>query len=386
LDFESSSQAQLLRDEARRFVAEAMTPQLRARLHDSGTWHDAGFFDALVERGWLEVGWPSPLSATPSEMMDCLPLLEELDRAGAPTDAIKSTMMIARTLERLGSREQKEGLLPKILGGQALFALGFSEPDSGSDVAACRTTATRDGDGWRIDGQKMFTTSAQICDYVMLLTRTNPNAPKHRGLSTFLVPLDAPGIEVQPVETLSGERTNITFYSAVQVPTAALLGEVDGGWQVMTTALSFERGGADAGAIEQLLDQAEQWATTSGERAGSTAIEDPSVRERLATTAIFARVSRLLARRCAWVSATGRLPTVEGSMAKLLPSEALGALSEDLLDMVSPTGLSVQGEGTPNGFFEHMLRHAQVTTIYGGTSEIQRGIIAERGLGLPRAK
>jgi alkylation response protein AidB-like acyl-CoA dehydrogenase len=386
LDFESSSQAQLLRDEARRFVAEAMTPQLRARLRDSGTWHDAGFFAALVERGWLEVGWPSPLAATPSEMMDCLPLLEELDRAGAPTDAIKSTMMIARTLERLGSREQREDLLPKIFGGQALFALGFTEPDSGSDVAACRTTATRDGDGWRIDGQKMFTTSAQICDYVMLLTRTNPNAPKHRGLSTFLVRLDAPGIDVQPLETMSGERTNITFYSAVRVPSGALLGEVDGGWQVMTTALSFERGGADAGAIEQLLDRAEQWATTAGERAGSRPIEDPSVRDRLATTAIFARVSRLLARRCAWVSATGRLPTVEGSMAKLLPSEALGALSEDLLDMVSPTGLSVQGEGTPEGFFEHMLRHAQVTTIYGGTSEIQRGIIAERGLGLPRAK
>jgi alkylation response protein AidB-like acyl-CoA dehydrogenase len=154
----------------------------------------------------------------------------------------------------------------------------------------------------------------------------------------------------------------------------------------MTTALSFERGGADAGAIEQLLDYAERWASAAPENAGSRPIEDSSVRERLATTAVFARVSRLLARQCAWVSATGRLPTVEGSMAKLLPSEALCALSEDLFDMVCPAGLGVRGEDAPDGFFEHMLRHAQVTTIYGGTSEIQRGIIAERGLGLPRAK
>jgi alkylation response protein AidB-like acyl-CoA dehydrogenase len=386
LDFEPSSSAELLREQARRFVAETMTPQLRARLQRTGTWHDDGFFRSLVERGWLEVGWPSPRSDTPSEMMDCLPLLEELDRAGAPTDAIKTTMMMARTLERVGSKEQKEDLLPKVFAGQALFALGFSEPDSGSDVAACRTTATRDGDGWQIDGQKMFTTSAQICDYVMLLTRTDPNAPKHRGLSTFIVPLDSAGIEVQPVETLSGERTNITFYSAVRVPSSALLGEVDEGWKVMTTALSFERGGADAGAIEQLLDHAERWASAAPEGVGSRPIDDPSVRERLAATAVVARVSRLLARRCAWVSATGRLPTVEGSMAKLLPSEALCALSEDLLDMVSPAGLRVGDEDTPDGFFEHMLRHAQVTTIYGGTSEIQRGIIAERGLGLPRAK
>jgi alkylation response protein AidB-like acyl-CoA dehydrogenase len=232
----------------------------------------------------------------------------------------------------------------------------------------------------------MFTTSAQVCDYVLLLTRTNPDVPKHRGLSTFIVPLDSPGIEVQPVQTLSGERTNITFYSAVRVLSSALVGEVDAGWQVMTTALSFERGGADAGAIEQLLDQAERWASAPPEPAGSKPVENQLVRERLAATAVFARVSRLLARRCAWVSATGRLPTVEGSMAKLLPSEALCALSEDLLDMVSPAGLRVGTEDGPGGFFEHMLRHAQVTTIYGGTSEIQRGIIAERGLGLPRAQ
>ncbi|HSS11991.1 MAG TPA: acyl-CoA dehydrogenase family protein [Acidimicrobiales bacterium] len=410
MDFRFSDKANQLRAEVRSFLGQTMTPDLRARLHHTGTFHDSAFLQALVDRGWLELGWPSPAGPTASagrtasagpsaaDPMDSLPLLEELDRAGAPTDAIKTTMMIARTVERVGTEEQKMAVLPGVLAGQILFALGFSEPDSGSDVAACKTSATKDGDIWRINGQKIFTTSAQVCNYVMLLTRTNSAVPKHKGLSTFIVPLDAAGIEIEPLETLSGERTNVTFYNDVTVPASALLGEVDGGWQVMTVALTFERGGADAGALEQLLGQAEAWARTTMDEHGHPRLQDVLVCERLAQTAIYAHVSRLLARRCAWLSATGALPGVEGSVAKLVSSEALRHLSTEMVDMVGPEGLrSAYGEvdttdadgddrGPIPGFFEQMLRHAQVTTIYGGTSEIQRGIIAERGLGLPRAR
>jgi alkylation response protein AidB-like acyl-CoA dehydrogenase len=384
MDFRSSDKANELRADVRSFVAQTMTPELRARLHDTGTLHDSGFLQALVSRGWLELGWPSLTDPSSTDLMDSLPLLEELDRAGAPTDAIKTTMMIARTVERVGTEEQKTAILPGVLAGEILFALGFSEPDSGSDVAACKTSAIRDGDGWRINGQKIFTTSAQVCSHVMLLTRTNTAVPKHKGLSTFLVRLDAPGIEIQPVETLSGERTNITFYTDVTVPSSALLGEVDGGWQVMTVALTFERGGADAGALEQLLDEAESWARTTMDEHGHPRLHDVIVRERLARTATYAHVSRLLARRCAWVSATGALPGVEGSVAKLVSSEALRQLSTEMVDMVGAEAL--RSGGGQGGSFEQMLRHAQVTTIYGGSSEIQRGIIAERGLGLPRAR
>ena len=384
MDFHSSEKAQQLRAEVRSFLDQSLTPELRTRLHDTGTFHDHGFLQALADRGWLELGWPSPATtptrASATAAMESLPLLEELDRAGAPTDAIKTTMMIARTIERVGTEEQKEAILPKVLAGEVLFALGFSEPDAGSDVAACKTSAVMEGESWRINGQKIFTTSAQVCNYVMLLTRTNNAVPKHRGLSTFLVPLDAAGIEIQPVETLSGERTNITFYTDVKVPASALLGEVDGGWRVMTVALTFERGGADAGALEQLLDEAEHWARTTMDDEGHPRLWDVTVRERLARTATYAHVSRLLARRCAWTSAAGALPGIEGSVAKLVSSEALQRVSNEIVDMLGPDGMR------SGGFFERMLRHAQVTTIYGGSSEIQRGIIAERGLGLPRAR
>jgi hypothetical protein len=403
MEFGLSDKAEALRTEARAFLDEAMTEDLAARLHRTGTHHDDAFFQALIKRNWLELAWPVGSAATSAagDPMDTLPLLEELDRAGAPTDAIKTTMMIARTIERVGTEEQKRTILPAVMAGQVLFALGFSEPDSGSDVAACKSAAVRDGATWRINGQKIFTTSAHICQYVILLVRTNPDVPKHRGLSTFLVPLDSPGIEIQPVDTLSGERTNMTFYTDVVVPESALLGDVDGGWHVMTVALTFERGGADAGALEHLLDRAEAWARQPGPD-GSPPLSDPFVRERLARLATAARVSRLLARRCAWVGASGELPGVEGSVAKLISSEALRELSAEFVDALGPQGLVASdysdvtdggdgdgdghGAGATTGFFEQIFRHSQVTTIYGGTSEIQRGIIAERGLGLPRGR
>jgi len=240
---------------------------------------------------------------------------------------------------------------------------------------------------WVINGQKMFTTMAHEAEYVFLLTRTNPDAPKHKGLTMFLVPLASPGIEITPVETLGGERTNITFYTDVVVPDSCRVGDVDDGWSVMHAALVYERASANWGEPAQLVELAAAWAAHPDDE-GLRGIDDPIVQERLARWDTELEVGRLLLYRSAWMAASGALPLVEGSMAKLALTEAFVAASSDLLDMIGPNALIPRGEPTTvhEGHFEHAFRHAMVTTIYGGSSEVQREIIAQRGLGLPRSR
>jgi alkylation response protein AidB-like acyl-CoA dehydrogenase len=311
---------------------------------------------------------------------------DELRMAGVPTDGLGQTIIVARTIRAVGTEEQKQQFLPPALAGETIFALGYTEPDSGSDVAAAKTRAIRDGDDWIIEGQKMFTTLAHEAAYVFLLTRTNPDVPKHRGLTMFLVPLDAPGVEIHPVHTMGGERTNATFYSGVRVPDSLRVGEVDGGWDVMTVALTFERGGFALSEADRVWQQTVDWASTTHRPDGTRVIDDPLVRERLAVMRMHDEVARLLALRCSHVAATGALPGVEGSMHKLFYAESMTADADELVDMLGVDGVLPHGdpEAPVDGWVEHLYRHAAVTTIYGGTSEVQRDIIASRGLGLPR--
>jgi alkylation response protein AidB-like acyl-CoA dehydrogenase len=250
-----------------------------------------------------------------------------------------------------------------------------------------QTRAMRDGDDWVISGQKMFTTMAHEADYVFLLTRTNPDAPKHKGLTMFLVPMSTPGIEITPVETLGGERTNITFYTDVRVPDSCRVGEVDAGWTVMHAALVYERNGANWGEPAHLVAAVAEWAATPGPD-GARPLDDPGAQERLAQWDTLVEVGRLLLYRSAWMASTGALPQVEGSMAKLLLTEAFVGASSDLLDLLGPEALAPHGPRSRvlDGVVEHAFRHAMVTTIYGGSSEVQREIIAQRGLGLPRVR
>jgi alkylation response protein AidB-like acyl-CoA dehydrogenase len=268
-----------------------------------------------------------------------------------------------------------------------MCCLGYSEPDAGSDVAAVATRAVRDGDEWVIDGQKMFTTMAHEAHFVFLLCRTNLDVAKHEGLTMFLVPMSSPGIEVTPVHTMGGERTNITFYSDVRVPDSCRVGDVDGGWAVMHAALVYERNSANWGEPAGLLDAVAGWACTPG-AGGARPIDDPRTCERLARHAIALEVGRLLLYRAARLAATGAMTHVEGSMAKLWITEAFVDAAGDLTDLLGPLGLLRPGDPAAPvaGLAEHAYRHAQVTTIYGGSSEVQRGIIAERGLGLPRTR
>jgi alkylation response protein AidB-like acyl-CoA dehydrogenase len=253
-------------------------------------------------------------------------------------------------------------------------------------VAAASTRAVRDGDAWVINGSKMFTTNGHIADYVFLLARTSPDKPKHKGLTMFLVPLDSDGFDAQAVWTLSGERTNITFYSDVRIGDEWRIGEVDGGWQVLALSLQDEHASGWGPHISRLLHHAEQWAAKTPAADGSPQLTKTDVRRRIARVAMEDEVARLLQRRCVWMVQDGTIPVAEGPMSKVFSTEALVRASQDIVELVGPDAVRSYFEPTApeQGRFEHLMRFSLGTTIYAGTSEVQRSIIAQRGLGLPR--
>ena len=387
MDFRFEPETEAFRGEVRAFIAEHLTRDVVERAYATGTMHDWGFHKALCERGYLASGWPTEFGGLGRDAIDQTLLMQELYAAEAPIDGLNIASMVGATLLVCGTDRQKADVLPRILAGEVMCCLGYSEPDAGSDVAAVATKAVRDGDDWVIDGQKMFTTMAHEAHYVFLLARTNLDAPKHKGLTMFLVPMDTPGIEVTPVATMGGERTNITFYTDVRVSDEWRVGDVDAGWSVMHAALVYERNSANWGEPDHLVEAVAEWARQTA-ATGTRPFDDVLVRESLARWTTELEVGRLLLFRSAWLSSRGEMPQVEGSMAKLHITEAFVRASSDLIDVVGAAGLVALGEdgAVLDGLVEHAFRHAVVTTIYGGSSEVQREIIAGRALGLPRSR
>jgi alkylation response protein AidB-like acyl-CoA dehydrogenase len=388
MDFRLGEKSEVLRKEAREFLDEVLTEEMLEECYRSGVMHNVEFTKAMRDKGWLAPGWPVEYGGQGRDPIELLALSEELARAGAPTYGIGMTMMIAWVINVVGTEEQKREILPKALAGEIVIAFGFTEPENGSDAAAAATRAVQTGDGWTINGSKMFTTNAQIADYVFMLARTDPDAPKHRGLTTFLVPMKQDGVEVQPVYTLSGERTNITFYNDVFVSDLWRIGEVNAGWRVMSVAFEQEHSAAFVGEQARLLDHVVGWARETTGDGGRPRIEEAGVRERIGRAATEIEVSRLLQRRTAWMSTIG-LPThMKGSMSKLFSSERLERQAADFVELLGAEGVRGRGDPTApaNGEIEYALRHSKGTTIYAGTSEIQRNIIAQHDLGLPRPK
>ena len=385
MDFRLEPETEAFRSEVRSFIAGQPIAAIIDRAHATGTMHDWGFHRALCEEGYLAAGWPVEFGGLGRSAIDQCVLMQELYGSGAPIDGLNIAAMVGATLLVCGTDEQKATILPRILAGEVMCCLGYSEPDAGSDVAAVATKATRDGDDWVIEGQKMFTTMAHEAHYVFLLARSNPDVPKHKGLTMFLVPVDTPGIEITAVETMGGERTNITFYSDVRVPDAARVGEVDAGWSVMHAALVYERNSANWGEPNRLVESMADWAREPDGH-GARPFDDPAVRGVLARASTELEAGRLLLFRAAWLSSLGEMPQVEGSMAKLVITEGFVRASSALLEVLGTAGLVPGGEpdSVLGGLVEHAFRHSVVTTIYGGSSEVQREIISGRGLGLPR--
>jgi alkylation response protein AidB-like acyl-CoA dehydrogenase len=380
VNFAPSERAERFRSELRAFLAERVTPEMRRAVEESGTHHDASLHRAMAERGWIAAAWPEEYGGLGWGPWEMNILEEEIFLAGAPRDGLSLTMTAANAIRHVGTEEQKQLIIPPVLRGEVLISLGWSEPDAGSDVAAARTRAVKDGDDWVINGQKMFTTMAHVASYVFLLTRTNTEVPKHRGLTMFLVPTDTPGFQVQPIHTLGGERTNVTFYDDVRVPDALRVGEVDGGWDVMRVGLSYEHGSNWGAQLSRLVRRTAEWAGQHDR------LDDDLVAERLGRVATDAEVAILLGQKSAWVGSTGQLSDVEASMAKLFSSEALVRAAGHLVDVVGPEALvKEEADGAVlHGSLEAVFRQSVVRTIYAGSSEMQRNIIGQRGLGLPR--
>ena len=386
MDFSLSPRAAEFRTEVMAFLDSHLTGEVIDTMHRTGTFNDKHFNAALADAGLLAGAVPGYGDRDPIELYV---LFNELEKAGAPYDGLAVTMLVAGVINAVGTDFHREQVLDRLLTGRFNCCLGYSEPDHGSDVAAITTRAVQDGDEWVINGQKMWTTMAHEADWVILLTRTEPDVPKHKGLTMFLVPMDTPGIEVQAVPTMASERTNATFYDEVRIGDEWRLGDGNGGGSVMGVALAFERGvmGGTNPAVP-LLRHVRGWATDAPSPDGGRMIDDPLLRERIARTAIANQVSQLLTLRAAWIAATGGLPGLEGSMAKLYATDRYQQAVGWFQQMAGADGLL--GFGTDGaaagGWIDYDARHSPVTTIYGGTTEINRNNVAERHLGLPRAR
>ncbi|MEE9414707.1 MAG: acyl-CoA dehydrogenase family protein [Acidimicrobiales bacterium] len=388
MDFSFSDSAEAFRAEVKEFIAEHLTSDVLLGTRD-GTLHNDEFHRKMADRGWLDGAVPAELGGAGRDPLEMLVLIEELQLAGAPVDGMGVAVIVAAIILELGNDHLKETVVPRIISGESLCSFGYTEPDCGSDVAAATTSAVRDGEQWLINGQKMWTTMAHIADYVLLLTRTNTEVAKHKGLTFFVVPLDTPGIEIQPVQTMGTERSNATFYDDVRLGDEWRIGAVDGGWAVMKAALKFERGIAGGQfPSATLIDAALNSARTIARPDGSLAIDDPVIRERLMRASIDVEVARCFAYKTAFLASEGVMFGVEGSMTKLFVSEAYKRHSHWFIDMLGAEGLlNHDGANAPeDGLIEEHFRHAPVTTIYGGTSEINRNLVAEAHLGLPRTR
>jgi alkylation response protein AidB-like acyl-CoA dehydrogenase len=389
MDFSESDDLAAHREAARAWADTHVRPEWASEQRRSGCHQTMELHALLARDGILGAGWPAEYGGTGVDPGFARAVFDELTPRGLLSDGWATTLMVARTIEHVGTEEQKRAYLPAALRGELVIALGYSEPDSGSDVASAKTAAVRSGTsaGWVINGQKMFTSTAQVASHVFVLARTNTDAPKHKGLTLFLVPTDSPGFELRPIHTLGGQVTNATFYSDVRVPDSARIGGVDAGWPVMKVALVYERGVGGAASLEQTVSRdLAAWARGSRRPDGREVFDDPLVLERIGRIAVDEAVLEVLDAQMRWLAGKGQLPQVEGSMRKLFWSESAQRHYSDALDILGAEGaLAPDASGAPvAGKLEQGFRAAVVTTVYGGASEILREIIAERRLGLPR--
>jgi acyl-CoA dehydrogenase len=355
--------------------------------HDHGPEGEAAFFErcrawqrTLFDAGWAGITWPTRHGGRGGTAAQGVIFAEELAAFDATSGFLGSTIeLVGPTLLRHGSDAQRERYLRPLLRGDEVWCQLFSEPDAGSDLAALRTRAERRGDSFLVNGQKLWTTSAQHCDFGILLARTNPDLPKHRGISFLLVDMRTPGIEVRPLVTITGSRHfNEVFLTDVFVPTENVVGEVDSGWLVARTTLTSESAmigtsdqGPDARSLARRAREAGRW-------------RDPLVRQRVAEVYVEERLLGLLADRVRAAVLAGRAPDIDGSVLKVFWAESRARKHETGLWLEGPEGLLAGADAPERGFWSTAVLDRGMGTIGGGTVEVHRNGIAERVLGLPR--
>ncbi len=341
----------------------------------------------LANQGWLTMAWPESYGGANASHMMQLIFSEEMSYHRAPGRDVFGTKMLAPTLMIHGTEEQKQEFLPPVAKGEVQWCQGYSEPESGSDLASLQTKAVEDGDDFILNGTKIWTSLAHRADHIMVLARTDENAPKHRGISFLLCNMKAEGIAVSPIVNMAGDHTfNMVTFDNVRVPKKNLVGEHNRGWYVGATLLDFERSGVDypAGAqktLEELIAFSKQ-----GKKNGIPLIENAVIRNRLSELYIETEVSRLISYNVAWMQSQNMVPNKEASMGKVIGTELQQHVSDLGMRILGTYGqLEPDSEYTPlKGRIERMFLTNISQTIQAGTSEIQRNIIATRGLGLPR--
>jgi alkylation response protein AidB-like acyl-CoA dehydrogenase len=392
VDFEFSEEEKAFAAEVEAFLDEHATPDVADVCRENmaqivDTPERRAFMKKLAAKGWLGMTWPVDLGGKDKEGVYEYILNESLARRGAPQIG-KGVGIIGKTLIRHGSEKLKREFLPKILNAEVEFAVGYSEPQAGSDAANMQLRAEKVEGGWKLNGQKTWTTSAHFADWYWLGARTDPDKPKHSGISLFLMPMDHPGLEVRATWTIGDERTNEVFFNDVFVPDEYMVGERGSGFRYIAEALDLERFTMFTfSPIEQRLEELIEHVKQT-EVDGKPLREDPFARQRIAQLATQAEVARVLGLR--FVHAARRVgakpPTNEASEYKLYATQLSQRVADAMVDLAGPGGqLRVHSDDAPmRGRPDMSYRYCVIDTIGGGTSEIQKNIIARRKLGLPK--
>jgi hypothetical protein len=386
---EESPDQERLRAELRSYYSALLTDEVRAGLSDGGEggeqWRQV--VRTIGKDGWLGIGWPTEYGGQGRPATDQFIFFDETRRAGAPFPFV-TINTVGPTLMRFGTEEQKQLFLPRILAGELNFAIGYTEPEAGTDLASLRTRALRDGDEYVVNGAKIFTSGADMADYVWLAVRTDPDAPKHKGISMLCVPTSSPGFEWSIINTVGGLTTTATFYENVRVPVDMRVGEENEGWRMITNQLNHERVGLAAwsGLSLQLFDEVARWAVDQPTDDGRRLIDQPWVQIDLARAEAELEAMRLLNWRMAASVAADALTAAESSSIKVFGTERTLEIYRLLLGIIGAVGYLVPG--SPGAFvrgrLEASARQAQINTFGGGVNEVQREIVAMAGLGMRR--
>ena len=386
---EETPEQRSLRAELRSYFAELMTDEVRDALRGG---HEASAVRRSVIRQlgsdrMLGLGWPTEYGGGGRPATDQFILFDEAQRANCPMPFV-TLNTVGPTLIEYGNDNQKQRFLPGILTGEVIFAIGYSEPAAGTDLASLRTQAVRDGDEWVINGSKIYTSGANEADYIWLACRTDPEARKHKGISLLIVPTDLTGFSWTPIVTVGGGPTTSTYYDDVRVPDTNLVGEVNGGWSMITTQLNHERVGlaATSALSFRLYDNTVTWAADTAAPEGGRVIDRPWVQLDLARCHAELEALRLLNWRMTIDVERGRLTADRSSAVKVYGTEAAVRIYERLLGIVGPEGRVRGGQAGAvlRGELERAGRAAQINTFGGGVNEVMRELVAWMGLGMTR--
>jgi len=383
-----SKEHEALRDELRAYYDELLTPEVEEDLRkgegvgqvSKDTWKK------MASDGYAGFGWPKEWGGRGLTPIEQFVFFDESMRAGAPVPML-TINSVAPTIMRFGSEEQKQFYVPKILKGEIHFAIGYTEPDAGTDLAALKTRAVRDGDEYVINGQKVFTSLASGADYIWLAVRTNQEVKKHKGISIIIVPTDTPGFRYVPIDNFGATNTNITYYEDVRVPVGNLVGEENGGWSLITNQLNHERVTlCSPGVVERMLDDVRGWAQQTKLADGRRVIDQEWVQINLARVHAKLEFLRLANWRVAWLAQSGAaLNPADASTIKVYGTEFYMEAARLLMEVMRDQA-PLQGESPGavlHGRVERMLRSMHILTFGGGTNEMQRDLIAIFGLNMP---